>query len=188
MSKAKGRVGPLAAGCVGSVVRLAEACRVSRNTATKWTRLDGCPRESDGTWRIWDVCLWNAERERRRVGGQIDPGGDDEMLVAGSSPNLERFRGFRADREELELAEKRKSLMDVRKIEENLNGISKLIRDAGETLRRQYGDGAYAILGRALDQADIRIDEVFGTPDADEDDDEDPENDPQDEIAAELPA
>lgn len=153
-----------------TITRLASLAGVHRTTAQDWTRQEGFPSKfPDGSHNPFKVGAWRAER---RLAGAVDPAEGEAMLQGDSSPNLERFRAARAKLAELELEERRRNLVALPEIHEVLCAISKLIRDAGDTLGRQFGDPARAILNRALDQADIKIDELVGTPDEDDGADE----------------
>lgn len=105
--------------------------------------------------------------------------GDADPLMSGEagndgpdSPALERYREIKADLAELDLEERRGTLIDANKMRDTHSIIAKHFRAAGETLRRQYGEGAALIMRDALDAAEAESLAALG--DAPGDDDNNP--------------
>lgn len=78
----------------------------------------------------------------------------DEMLVEGDSPALERYRNARAALSELDLAERRGVVVHVDRFREHLVRAFRLIRRAGESLQRKFGNEASDILNEHLDEGE----------------------------------
>lgn len=77
--------------------------------------------------------------------------------AVGESPNLERLRAASADLRELELEEKRRTLVPREDVRRSLQLIAESIRQAGETLKRQFGNDALDSLNEALHQARSQV-------------------------------
>lgn len=89
---------------------------------------------------------------------------DDDPLMQGSgSPALERYREERAAMARLDRLEREGSLLPRNEVRESLARIASILRSAGETLQRQYGNAAVEILHEALEDAQREVDRCFGT-------------------------
>ena len=88
--------------------------------------------------------------------------GEDALLGGANSPALERYREARAKLAELDLQEREKDLLPAAEVHEMLVRLSTLLRNAGETLQRQYGPDAVAIYDGALDDFNVLLDRRFG--------------------------
>lgn len=87
---------------------------------------------------------------------------DDDPLMQGSgSPALERYREERAAMARLDRLEREASLLPRDEVREALGRVSSILRSAGETLQRQFGDAAVEILCEALDDAQREVDRCF---------------------------
>ena len=95
---------------------------------------------------------------------------DDEDLLNGdvSSPALERYREERAKLARLDRLEREGTLVSRDEIREGLGRIAAILRTAGETLQRQYGNGAVEILDDALDDALSAIAQLCGDGESDD--------------------
>ena len=87
---------------------------------------------------------------------------DDSMLVGGSSPALERYREERAELARLDRLERQGRLLPRDEVRKALGRIAAILRDAGDTLLRQFGSSAVEILHEALDDAQREIAAFFG--------------------------
>jgi hypothetical protein len=79
---------------------------------------------------------------------------EDPLMAGGDSPALERYRAARASLAELELERQRKTHISLSDIETMLNRFASLIRRAGETLQRRFGNDSSDILNTAIDDAE----------------------------------
>lgn len=78
---------------------------------------------------------------------------DPLMLGGGQSPALERYRAARATLAELERDERQGKLISRDELRDGWTLIAGVLRRAGESLTRQHGAGARAIMDEALDDA-----------------------------------
>jgi phage terminase Nu1 subunit (DNA packaging protein) len=96
--------------------------------------------------RLLDGLLEQAKRQRPQ-GGEGDP-----LLADGDSPNLERYRGAKADLAEMQRDRERKQIVRVEEIEPALMQLAGVMRSASENLARQYGNEAAGIVNEAVDE------------------------------------
>ncbi len=88
---------------------------------------------------------------------------DDDPLMRGEgSPALERYREERAAIARLDRLERERMLIPRDDVRTSLGRIATLIREAGETLQRQFGAEAAEILLEAMDDAEQEIERTFG--------------------------
>lgn len=94
---------------------------------------------------------------------------DDPLMVGGASPALERYREERASLARLDRREREGELLPRDEVRQSLAKMASVLRVAGETLQRQFGQAAADILNEALDDTEHEIDRVFGggEPDGD---------------------
>ena len=78
---------------------------------------------------------------------------DDSDLAAGDSPQLERFRKYKADLARLDLRTRRGEVVRVADIDATLMQFAGVMRGAGELLARHHGESARQILDEALRNA-----------------------------------
>ena len=92
---------------------------------------------------------------------------DEDDLLSGdvSSPALERYRDERAKLAKLDRLEREKSLIPRDEIHEGFGRVASILRTAGETLQRQYGNGAVEVLNDALDDAVSAVEQMCGDGD-----------------------
>lgn len=102
---------------------------------------------------LHDFLAENAQRLARE---------DDGMLLGGSSPALERYREERAKLARLDRLERQSRLLPRDQVREALGRIAGILRDAGDTLLRQFGNSAAEIMLEALDDAEREIASFFG--------------------------
>ncbi len=86
---------------------------------------------------------------------------DDDMLNGPASPALERYREERALMARLQRLEREGELLPRDLVRQSLSKTATLIRTAGESLQRQYGDGAAELLYEAISDAESEIERFF---------------------------
>ena len=93
--------------------------------------------------------LCDARRaSRARTSGDDD---EDALLTSGvASPELERYRKWRADREQLTVERMRADTITASEAREFFNRLAATIRQAGEELGRSFGAEAQRVLNDAL--------------------------------------
>lgn len=144
---------------------LASAVDVVSSTVSQWVR-SGLPREKAGKNR-YRYCIPCAVAFRLRdLESPPTPGtlsDEEEMLIGGSdSPALERYRLARAKLSELELEERRKSLLPRERVRSGLSRFAMILRQLGERLGRRYGPEAAASVNDAVDDCQRVVDDEFG--------------------------
>lgn len=90
---------------------------------------------------------------------------DEQLLQGPNSPALERFRDERAKIAKLDREERERQLVSRDEVRQNLARIATILRGAGDTLQRQFGPEAVAILYEALEDAEREIQSAFGNDD-----------------------
>ncbi|GAH74685.1 unnamed protein product [marine sediment metagenome] len=75
----------------------------------------------------------------------------DPLLQGASTPALEQYRQAKVDLVRLEVERQRGNLLPKDKVAQALSGLNSILREAGETLQRQYGDDAAAVLTEAVE-------------------------------------
>ena len=93
---------------------------------------------------------------------------DDPTANGRETPDQRRHRAAAADLLELQVAERRGQLLPRDRAHEMLGQIAIILRAAGESLRRQFGREAHAVLTEALDDAEREIERCFGNGQAEE--------------------
>ncbi len=124
-----------------------------------------------GRYDLRKIILWREKDRTKKAPGRDDSG--DPYLDGDDSPNLERYRGAKADLAELDLAKKRKEVIDLNLAHEGLGCIAEIIRQAGETLQARFGIEARDILDAALVRSGEEVRTRFGEPDGSGDDETD---------------
>lgn len=78
----------------------------------------------------------------------------DPLLQGTSSPALEQYRAMKAKLAELEVGRQSGELIRRAKLEPAFALLTNILREAGETLRRGYGEDAASVLNEAMDEWD----------------------------------
>ena len=86
---------------------------------------------------------------------------DDALMQGAASPALERYRTERAIMARLDRMQRERQLLPRDEVREALGRIAMILRSAGETLQRQYGQGEADILYEALDDCEREIRSAF---------------------------
>ncbi len=86
---------------------------------------------------------------------------DDDLMNGAATPALERYREERAALARLDRLEREGKLVARDTIRQSLAQVASLIRAAGESLQRQFGQGAADVLNEALDDAEREIASFF---------------------------
>jgi phage terminase Nu1 subunit (DNA packaging protein) len=152
---------------VGGFGEIAAIFGVSRDTVRKDWVSRGMPGGS-GRYDLRKIILWREKDRAKKTPGRDD--GGDPFLDGDDSPNLERYRGYKADLAALELQKKRKEVIDLSLAHEGLGCIAEIIRQAGETLQVKFGVEARDILDAALVRSGEEIETRFGVTDGSDDD------------------
>lgn len=85
-------------------------------------------------------------------GKPVDPTGGDPLLADGDSPGLERYRNAKADLAEMERDRQKGELVPRSELEPVLMGLAGVMRRAGETLARRFGNEAAAVVNEATEE------------------------------------
>ena len=117
---------------------------VERSTVGAWVQ-KGMPGKQ-GRFDLVAIACWY------RLDGPGAAPVDDPLLQVGDSPALERYRSARAKSAELDLALRKKELVDLEKLRLLLGRWHTVLRRTGERLGRRCGADAQAILDEALDE------------------------------------
>ena len=145
---------------------LASALGVDPSTVQQWVR-DGLPRNRAGKNR-YKYCIPCGAEWMRRIAAagapQREPV-DDELLVGCDSPALERYRLAAAKLKELDLEERKTSLLPRDKVRTALGRFSLILRQLGERLGKRYGPEAQLSLKDAIDDCRRVVDDEFGADD-----------------------
>lgn len=120
---------------------------MSTRTVADWLAT-GCPGEQ-GAYDLSEMLQWAKANRWCKS--------DDPLLAGGDSPNLERYRGARADLAELDREQRVGNLVSVEELAPVLLQAAGLIRGAGEKLQRLFGPDAFAIFSEAVDAAEQLI-------------------------------
>ena len=89
---------------------------------------------------------------------------DDAMLTGPASPALERYREERAAMARLARLEREGQLLPRDLVRHSLSKTATILRNAGDAMRKQYGEGAAELLYEALDDAVAEIERFFANP------------------------
>lgn len=139
---------------------IASCFGVTTRTVREWKER-GCPLET-GRYDIAAVSDWRDKTLRRPP----DPIDADPLLGSdGDSPALEEYRRAKAALARLELAEREGKLVPVDELHGLLTEGAAVLRRAGETLSRRFGNEALQVLNEALAEAEGligRLDEPEG--------------------------
>lgn len=146
---------------------IASFCGVSIDTVKSWAkqRMPGQP----GMYDLGEIVRWlrasGPWRQHQR------PEFDDPLLVAdGESPGLERYRLAKAAIAELDLEERKESLLSRDKARAALIRWGSIIRRLGERLGKRFGPDASNAVNDALSECQHIVDHEFGGCDTSDDD------------------
>jgi hypothetical protein len=111
-------------------------------------------------------------------GDKFRPGDEDDLLGGGDSPNLERYRKFKADNEKLTRDQRTGKLIERDKVREILAPLAASMARLGEDLRREHGEEAKRKFDDTLDQFQRLAHDLLTVPVPDDDlpDDDAPES------------
>jgi phage terminase Nu1 subunit (DNA packaging protein) len=90
---------------------------------------------------------------------------DDLLQSTADSPALERYREERAKLAKLDRLQREHELVRTSDLTANLTLLGTILRIASETVRREFGDGAGAILDGALGDFDKQVETLARQPD-----------------------
>jgi hypothetical protein len=141
---------------------------VSIQTVERYWTKSGMPGGDKGPWDVREIAAWRQKRSGKHTGGDPDP-----MLDGPASPALERYREARAAMARLDLATREKNLLPRADVHTGLARIASVIRQAGDTLQKQFGAEPHAVLIEALDEAEQQIENLFGDSASEEQPDSD---------------
>lgn len=100
-------------------------------------------------------------RRGRQPHARIPPPADAELFSGSDSPALERFRLARAEQVELDLARQRGQLLPREEVHAWMARLGGTLRATCETLQRQFGRQAAAMIQEALDDYEREVRERF---------------------------
>jgi hypothetical protein len=153
---------------------VAAALRISPRQFDEKVRPDLPPDAIRGSGRTLRIYLPDAidARIEQKAGERKRPvaGGDetDPLLMGYDSPALERYRLARAKREELQLEELRKRLVDRTDLRKGWALVASQLRQAVENLQRLHGQEAADLVVEALEEADGSVQEITHVDDDDD--------------------
>lgn len=130
-----------------NVTTIAECARffdVSTRTISDWLAT-GCPGRNK-EYPLDKMLQW---AKINRWCKSADP-----LLAGGDSDNLERYRGVKADLAELDLEERKGTLIEPEEVRDTYIQSLRFIRDAAEQIDRQYGNDAFLIIHEAWERAE----------------------------------
>ena len=104
---------------------------------------------------------------------------DDELLQGNGSPALERYREERAILARLDRQEREGQLLPREVTRIALGRVATILREAGDTLNRQFGATAGEILSEAIEDVMREIDSTFGNLPVNLQEPEAPHGDPE---------
>ncbi len=162
---------------VQTLAELSQACGVSATTVQNW-RNKGMPVEADGSYNLYKIARWKCDREfQRRIErmAQQLPDGADLMISNGDSPALEAYRWQKAILAGFDVEERRRTVVRVSEVNELFFAVAKILRESHETIQRQFGADAHAILEDALREAAVEMANRFPAALENERDDPEPE-------------
>jgi phage terminase Nu1 subunit (DNA packaging protein) len=91
---------------------------------------------------------------------------DPLMSAPEGSPALERYRAARADTAEMERDRMRGDLAPVSELDAGLTSLAQILRSGIQTLQRQCGPEAAAIMNESIDEWERALAQTFGEPSA----------------------
>lgn len=140
--------------------------RASLHTVHSWA-LQGMPG-SKGSYDLDAICEWLYTDGPRAPKQHAALDTDDPMLAGGDSPQLERYRAAKAALAELELEERKGSLLSRDKALTAYSRLSPILLRLGESLGKMFGARATEEVNEAVDKWVTVVKDEFGgtnTPD-----------------------
>jgi hypothetical protein len=84
---------------------------------------------------------------------QAKPAGDGDELMVGESPVIDEYRRVKTAQERIKLSLLEQTAIPRTELEPALSAFAGVLRRAGETLKRSYGDDAASVLNDAVGEA-----------------------------------
>jgi len=105
------------------------------------------------------------EQQAKSIGVSSD---DADLFVGPDGPHVERWQKARADKLEIEVAEKRSILVPRDAMRSGLAKVAALLRDFGDQLQKRHGAEAHRLLEETLSEVErvIQEDPVIGDADS----------------------
>lgn len=119
---------------------------VSLDTVKSWAK-QGMPGEP-GAYELPAISAWLRGKGPWRQHAKIES--DDPLLSDGDSPGLERYRLAKAELAELELAERKKSLIERGKVRIVFSRLAAVLKRMGEEIGIEFGDRAAVAVREAM--------------------------------------
>lgn len=137
---------------------------VSRKTIHEWSGKAGFPRGESDKYSAFDVLVWYLVAHSKQLveKGSGDLAAGDPLLSGENTPNLERYRGARADLAEMEVKRQEGNLLDRAVMREALGRAASHLRGAAKALERDFGDEAKRVLDDTLDEVGREFSKVLG--------------------------
>jgi transcriptional regulator with XRE-family HTH domain len=132
---------------------VAEFFGVSIDTVKNWAKqkMPGSPR----SYRLDKIAIWL----RTEGPGSSRIKGEDDPLMDGDSPGLERYRMAKAKLAELDLESRKGELIDREKARDILGRWATLIRRMGERLAKRWGNEAATMVNDTLEECRLIVEE-----------------------------
>lgn len=125
---------------------IADHFGVHRRTVADWCRLPGFPSRTKRGWNLAKVDQWRADRYGT-------PDEADPLLSGPDTAALERYRLARAKREEFALERDRGNWVRREDVHAGIAIFATVLRQACDTLHKQFGRDAHSILAEAVNDA-----------------------------------
>lgn len=127
--------------------RVSVAWLLSMRTISSMDNRTDIPRNPDNTYNARDVVAHVMDLERRK---KLHPTTDEDSA-------LEAKRRLEAQKIQLQILEMRKKVVPVSQTTDLFNCFTSRMRQLGETLQRQYGPDALALLNEAILDAERNV-------------------------------
>ena len=108
-----------------------------------------------------DVIVWYLVEHSKQL---VEKGQDQQKPAGSESPEDERYRRIRADREEIRLHHDLRRVVDREVIRTALGEFASEMRETSKILERECGTSAKEILDDGLVVAGLKIAKVIGVP------------------------
>lgn len=143
---------------VGSTREVSEFFGITNRRVQQWTA-DGMPRKPLGrgkfAYDLSQITRWRIQRieETKREAAAAS--------TEGKSAEAEALRGINRQLREIDLEERRRSIFPAAPIKQSHNQLADTLRNALETLTRDYGNGARKVIADAIDGYVAGLDQLF---------------------------